>query len=365
MTGPRVVHLSPATFGSGGLFGGGERYALELARSMADVVPTRLVSFADRPRRERIGNLDVIVLGPPWYVRGQRLNPVHPSVIRHIAWANVVHCHQRFVLGGTLAAAACRLTGRRVFVSDLGGGGWDVSAYLPAVRHLYHGFLDISRYARSVANHDAEPRASVIYGGVDTEKFSPDPAVPREPLVVYAGRLLPHKGVDDLVAALPEGLSLELIGRPYHDRFLADLKRLAEGKRVTFRADCDDADLIRAYRRALCVVLPSVYRDRYGTESRVPELLGQTLIEGMACGTPAVCTDVASMPEIVEDGATGFVVAPNDPAALRSVLERFRDDTTAAARMGTAARQRVLDHFTWPAVVKRCLAAYNGERSAT
>lgn len=360
MTGPRVVHLSPATFGSGGLFGGGERYALELARAMADVVPTRLVSFADRPRRERVGKLDVVVLGPPWYVRGQRLNPVHPDVLRHIAWANIVHCHQRFLLGSTLAAAACRLSGRRVFVSDLGGGGWDLSAYIPSLQHMYHGFLHISEYSRTISTQSTEPRASVIYGGVDTEKFSPDPSVLREPLVVYAGRLLPHKGVDDLVTALPEGLALELIGRPYHDRFLADLKRLAEGKQVTFRTDCSDFELVRAYRRAMCVVLPSVYRDRYGSESRVPELLGQTLIEGMACGTPGICTAVASMPEVVEDRVTGFVVPPNDPAALRSALQRLCNDSTAVARMGVAARQRVLDHFTWPTVVNRCLAAYTG-----
>ena len=52
----------------------------------------------------------------------------------------------------------------------------------------------------------------------------------------------------------------------------------------------------------------------------MPELLGQTLIEGMACGTPAICTDVASMPEVVEDGVTGFVVPPNDPAYLGAKL---------------------------------------------
>lgn len=353
----RVLHISPMAFGAGGLFGGGERYPLELARHMADLVPTRLVTFADRPRRERIGKLDVIALGSPWYVRGQRNNPVHPGVVRQIAWATVVHCHQRFVLGSSLAAVVCRLTGRKVFVSDLGGGGWDLSARLPAIQRCYHGFLHISRYSQTLSGHDAEPRARVILGGVDTAKFSPDAAVPKEPLVVYAGRLVPHKGVNDLVAALPDGLALELIGRPYDLRFLADLKRLAAGKRVTFRHDCDDAELVRAYRRAACVVLPSVYRGLYGGETRVPELLGQTLLEGMACGTPAICTDVASMPEIVTD-ATGFVVPPNDPAALRVKLEWVRDHPVAAIRMGAAARRRVLDQFTWPAVVHRCLAAY-------
>jgi len=62
---------------------------------------------------------------------------------------------------------------------------------------------------------------------------------------------------------------------------------MAAGKRVTFQHDLDDAGLIQAYRGALCVVLPSVYRTMYGVEYQVPELLGQTLLEGMACGRPS------------------------------------------------------------------------------
>jgi starch synthase len=96
----------------------------------------------------------------------------------------------------------------------------------------------------------------------------------------------------------------------------------------------------------------------YGSETRVPELLGLALLEAMACGAPSVCTAVASLPEIVEDGVTGYVVPPNDPTALRAAIRCILDDPARAARMGEAARMRVLDKFTWPAVVRRCLDAY-------
>ena len=109
----------------------------------------------------------------------------------------------------------------------------------------------------------------------------------------------------------------------------------------------------------MCVVLPSVYRTIYGDETRIPELLGQTLLEGMACGAAAICTDVASMPEVVENGVSGFVVAPNDPAALREKLVWLRDHAQQAEAMGRAARDRVLREFTWPAVVERCMRIYN------
>jgi glycosyltransferase involved in cell wall biosynthesis len=357
---PRVVHLTPALFGNGGTFGGAERYSFELARHMARRTPTILVSFADRPRRFTTGDgLRVWALGPPWYVRGQRFNPVHPALVRAVAAADVVHCHQPHTLAAELAALLGRAAGRRVFASDLGGGGWGFASRLNT-DGWFHGHLHISAYSRAVSGHGGRAGAEVIYGGVDTVVFSPDPAVPREPLAVFVGRLMPHKGVNDLVAALPDGMTLELIGRPYHDRFHADLKRLAAGKPVRFRDDCDDAAIVRAYRRAACVVLPSVYRDCYGGETRVPELLGQTLLEGMACGAAAVCTAVASMPEVVEDGVTGFVVPPNDPAALRERLCRLRDHPDEARALGEAGRRRVLDSFTWPLVTERCLAAYSG-----
>lgn len=361
---PRVVHLTPAPFGEGGVFGGAERYTLELARHMAEVTTTRLVTFADATSRRDVGRLDVRVLGPAWRVRGQRFNPFHPALIRHLAWADVIHCHQRAVVASSFAAAFGRAAGRRVFVSDLGGGGWDVSAFIRTDR-WFHAHLHISEYSRSLAGHAGWDRAHVVYGGVDADRFAPDPAVSKEPLVVFVGRLMPHKGVNDLIEALPDGMSLEVIGRPYHDRFFADLKRLAAGKAVVFRPNCDDTELVRAYRRTSCVVLPSVYRTLYGDETRVPELLGQTLLEGMACGTLAICTDVASMPEVVADGETGFIVPPNDPTALRAKLEWLRDHTDDVARMGRAARERVLHAFTWPAVVRHCLDVYDRSPSTS
>jgi glycosyltransferase involved in cell wall biosynthesis len=355
---PRVLHIVPALFGSDdGVVGGAERYALELARHMAVETPTTLVSFGQRERRETMGQLKIRVIGNPWYVRDQRTNPLALSLVSELRKADVVHCHQQHVLASSLAALVCKLSGRRVFVSDLGGGGWDVSAYVSTDR-WYRGHLHVSEYSRKIYGQADKPWAHVILGGVDTEKFSPDETVKRDGTVLFVGRLLPHKGVNDLVNAVASDMPLELVGQAYDARFLQDLKRLAADKQVNFRHDCDDAALVQAYRKALCVVLPSVYKTMYGQETNVPELLGQTLLEGMACGTPAICADVASMPEVVEDGVTGFVVPPNNPAALGQKLRWLRSHPERARAMGHAARLRVLEKFTWHAVVRRCLELY-------
>lgn len=374
----KVLHVVPARFDAAdGTLGGAERYVDQLARHMAaGGTPTTLLSFGERALETRTPEgLRVRVLPRPWRVRGQRHNPLAwglvPEVLRH----DVVHCHQTHVLASSLAAVLARLTGKRVFTTDLGGGGWDVSAYVNTDR-WYHGHLHLSEYSRRVFGHARRPRAHVILGGVDGERFTPAAAVvtvtpgfppipPPDAPVLYVGRLLPHKGLDDLLRAIPPaaedaGLRLEVIGRPGDDDTLAYLHELAAGRPVRFRLDCSDDGLIAALQTCRCLVLPSVYRtSRDGAESPVPELLGQTLLEAMACARPVICTDVASLPEIVVDGKTGFIVPPNDPAALGERLRWLRTHPAEADAMGAAGRQRALTHFSWPAVVIRCLNLYS------
>ena len=355
---PRVLHLVPAFFGSDGVIGGAERYALELARSMADRVPTRLLTFGAQDEERRLGNLSVRVVGKAFHVAGQQNNPLSSAIVSELANADVVHCHQQHIMMSSVAALVCRISGRRVFTTELGGGGWDVSAWISTDR-WFHGHLHISEYSRTIYGHAGKPWARVILGGVDSSRFSPDPSITRSGTPLFVGRLLPHKGIVDLIAALPDGMPLDIIGPKNETGHLEALAQMAAGKLVTFRHGVDDRELVDAYRRALCLVLPSVYRTSDGRETKVPELLGQTLLEAMACGTPVICTRVASMPEVVDEGKTGFVVEPGDRRALTDRLRWLAAHPDEAATMGAAGRQRVLERFQWTQVVQRCLDAYS------
>jgi glycosyltransferase involved in cell wall biosynthesis len=346
-------------FGARGVVGGAERYAFELARHMARVTPTTLVSFAERDREEHFDALRVRTIGRPWLVAGQPANPFSARILAEIARADVVHCHQQHVLMSSVAAIAARVLRRRVFCSDLGGGGWDLSAYVPT-DGWFHGHLHISAYSRRIAGHERRSDAWVIHGGVDTGRFSPDSTQARGRHALFVGRILPHKGLDDLVDAVDADTTLTIAGPVPAPAYLQRLRERAAGTHVKFVHDLTDEDLAAEYRRAACVVLPSVYRDRDGHETLVPELLGQTLLEGMACGAPVVCTRVASLPEVVDDGVTGLVVPPNDPAALGAAIRWLRDCPGEATRMGAAGRARVLERFTWGRVVRQCLAVYDG-----
>jgi glycosyltransferase involved in cell wall biosynthesis len=351
----RVAHIVPAPFDPGdGIMGGAERYCFELARHMAERVPTRLITFGNRDRTTQLGKLQIEVLRGTW-VRGQRTNPFSSALWKTLADTNVVHCHQQHVVASTAAAVFTRLRRHRVFVTDLGGGGFDISGYLSTDR-LFHGHLHISEYSRMVAGHGGNARARVILGGVDAGKFSPAPA-PEEG-VLFVGRLLPHKGVHDLIDAVAPDVPLRVVGQPLDADYANTLRARASGKCVTFVHDADDDQLVAEYRRATCVVLPSVYTLPDGRTTRVPELLGQTLLEAMACGRPTICTDVASLPEVVVHGETGYVVPAANPHALAAAIATLHSNPGEAQRLGANGRTRVMDRFRWENVVDRCIGAY-------
>ena len=99
---------------------------LELARHMAELVPTRLLSFGDSSSEQSVGKLQIRISGKPYYVHDQRMNPLSWDIVREVKRADIIHCHQQHIAASSLAAVLSRITGRKVFVTDLGGGGWDI-----------------------------------------------------------------------------------------------------------------------------------------------------------------------------------------------------------------------------------------------
>jgi glycosyltransferase involved in cell wall biosynthesis len=175
---------------------------------------------------------------------------------------------------------------------------------------------------------------------------------------VFVGRLLPHKGIDYLIEAMPANVLLRVLGRPYDPAYLNKLRELATDKYVEFVTDADDSQIVEDLQTATVAALPSVYTTRDGAITFVPELLGLAAVEAMACATPVVATEVGSLPEVVQDGATGWLVPPNDVGALRTAIQAALNDPVTASAFGAAARRRVEESFTWEAVARRCLRGY-------
>ncbi len=94
--------------------------------------------------------------------------------------------------------------------------------------------------------------------------------------------------------------------------------------------DADDTAILDLYRRAFALVLPSVYRDCYGNTQSAPELMGFSLLEAMACGTPAICSRVGGMPEYVRDG--------EDPASSSTTPAELTEQLRPPGRQPGAGR---------------------------
>lgn len=358
----KVLHITPTYFDDRSFIGGGERFPYELARTMSSQAEVTFLSFSDYPSSHKEGNLNVEYLPRSIFFSKNPLfgNPFSLRLMNKIRWADVIHCYQAHTIVTDFAIVLSRMFGKKIFVTDLGGGHkYAPSSYLPILK-LPDAFLLISQYSKTLwqqTNSDASKRVEVIYGGVDLEKFSPD-ADSKKDSVLFVGRLLPHKGIDYLIDAVNNHLPLNVVGRVYSEKYFDLLKEKSKDKNVCFETDLGDDALVKKYRSAQVTVLPSVYKNCYGNTTNIPELLGLVALESMACGTPVIVSDVASLPELVEDGVTGFIVPPNDPKAIQEKLDYLKANPEIAKGMGMRGRKVVEQKFTWTAVVERCLKAY-------
>jgi spore coat protein SA len=137
------------------------------------------------------------------------------------------------------------------------------------------------------------------------------------------------------------------------------LRKLAQGRAVQFLGPIGEDVLPVLYRQAAVLALPSVSRTCYGRDVRVSELLGLAVLEAMASGTPVVCSRIGGVAEVVQHGVTGFLVEPSNVEELGERLDEVLSQPAVATRMGQAARELVLERFTWEACAERCLAAYS------
>jgi starch synthase len=212
----------------------------------------------------------------------------------------------------------------------------------------------MSEWARAsfVEDFRQPPEKVVVVGAGANVDVLPE-AVERDwstPRLLFVGRHFERKGGPDLVAAFrrvrARRLDAELwvVGPPRPPltaepgvRFFGHLRRASSG---------GEAALERLYREATTFVMPSRY-----------EPFGIAFLEAMANALPCVGTHACAMPEIIDDGSTGFVVPPGDVGALAERLLQLGQDGEAAAAMGEAGRRRLLARFTWDHVADAILAA--------
>ena len=198
-------------------------------------------------------------------------------------------------------------------------------------------------------------RVELVYHGLDLTRFSPgvkgitekngkNPAVPV--IVLSVGRLVEKKGTDVLLEALaqlPAHLHWRLVhagGGPLKDRLERRAEALGIAARVEWRGARTQVELLAEYRAADLFALASrVARD--GDRDGLPNVLAEAQSQGLAC----VATKVSGIPELIEEGRTGLLVAPESPGELARALESLIVDPARRRALGEAGRRRVTEKF--------------------
>jgi glycosyltransferase involved in cell wall biosynthesis len=355
-----VTHVSPAAFGAAGVWGGGERYPLALAQAMSEHVSTRLIVFGPETRRRRVGRLEICQLEPRLLWRGESIAPLSERLALFLALTRRFHVHNyNSVLTNAILVAGAA-TRRQVFITDHGGGAYNYADRF-GLERLVAAFLPVSLFSVQFFPQLASLATAPLLGGADPARFHPGDG-PRERRVVYVGRLLPHKGIDVLLRAIEPSIPLDIYGRSYDTTYLDHLHSLAAGKSVVFHHSASDGEIAAAYRTARVAVLPSVYRAYDGSEHPFTELLGLTVVEALASGTPVVASRVGGLPEIVTDGYNGCLFEPGDVGELGRRIGDLLDDSARWETMSAQALESFRSRLTWDRVAQRCLDAYDSAR---
>jgi glycosyltransferase involved in cell wall biosynthesis len=358
----KVVHITPTYFDEGSIIGGGERYPTELALWMSKKVDTTLVSFAAQRRSDQQGRLTVEIYPVKRLIHGNKVNPLSFRYLRSVWDGDVIHIHHINTLVSDMACLLASLMGKRAVVTDYGGGGGlTLNRRLP-VFEGYQNAIAYSQFGLDFLPPGLREKAVLIKGGIDTKKFCPDGSLTREKKILYVGRILPHKGIDYLVEGFRQlnraDYRLRIIGRVYNQEYYEYLKQLAGGLAVEFVHDVDDQRLVREYRTAMATVLPSVHTSYNGNYTPVPELMGFTLLESQACGTPVICTDAGAMSEFVEHQRTGFVVGSNSGKAIAEALQRLCGASTQEYAAYIENCFKWVESLNWEEIVRKHLRVY-------
>lgn len=234
--------------------------------------------------------------------------------------------------------------------------------YAPIARPAYRAARRFLVSSPALAEHATalqpfRDRVTVIPFGIDVDAWRPSESVQRRaeairraaggPVVLFAGRHVPYKGVPVLIeAAAPLGVEVVIAGDgPMRDSWSALARRQAGPARFSFPGEVDDAEL-----RALLVacdmfVLPSVTR---------AEAFGYVQLEAMACGKPVISTALPTGVPWVNE--SGLVVPVNDVEALRAALASLAADQALATRVGAQGQARARAEFSMTAMGDRLVA---------
>ena len=361
--------------------GGIQTYSWEVATRLAKWVEALEVIVPRRPSAAKIdqaapvsitrvpGRPDWLpVTALPTVVR--RAARLQPDVAVHAQWQTVGASVLARRLTGFPRRIACAAHGRELLFNPLSGLPGLGAAYDRLRRWALaqpDAFLPVSRYtARLLRDRGVPPnRLHVIPNGTDPDRFRPRRGaavrdrlgVGARPMLLTVGRLVPRKGVDTVLRALPQ-LAASVPSVQYvvagtgPDRGRLERLALRQGVRgrVHFVGHVADEALPLYYSAADLFVMPA--------REAPPDVegFGLVFLEANACGTAVVGARSGGIPDAIADGETGLLVPPSDPRALAGALTDLLRDPRRRNRLARQGRTRTVRTANWHRVAQSVYA---------
>lgn len=245
-----------------------------------------------------------------------------------------------FMSGGTSFFKGDRYLARHIdaWLACSHFNAWQIGAHFKHFPHVMYNGVDVDVFRPAV--RDVARRTAL---GIGNE----------EVLFTFAGRLVGWKGMAVAVRALAEPalrdlpVKLLVIGEGNDKAALVALVgRLGLADRVIFQGAVPHRDLPSWYALSDAGVFPSI----------ADEAFGITIAEAMACGLPVIGSHIGGIPEVIgNEGSAGLLVPAADQVALAFAMARLAGDGELRHRLGSAARQRIVEQFTWRQSAERML----------
>ncbi len=302
---------------------------------------------------------------------GRKIALAALSTARRVAGERPTVMHAHFATAPAASAwAVSRLTG--IPYGFTAHGGYDLTKGVIDREFLTVKCRDaafvrcVSDYGRhrliSLTGLD-DARFRVIHCGVDTRYYAPRgserSATPKEKTILTVAGLVEPKGIIYLLHALADaslkesGVRLIIIGDGPLRRALEEAA-LRLGVPALFMGQVGNDEVRRYYHDADLFVLPCVTA-RDGHHDGIPV----ALMEAMACGVPVISTKLSGIPELVEDGRSGILVAQKDPRGLAAAIKRLLADSDTRRRFSAEAREKVVGQFEIRDVARQLMEMFS------
>jgi glycosyltransferase involved in cell wall biosynthesis len=369
----RIAHLTPTYFSAESVVGGGERYVLNLAQALKTTEESNSLRYSFRQTILSLGSAAKLLMqgGIPIRVflndnpSADPMSGMSELLWRELADYDLIHVHQSLTVFGAYCSIIAKTLRKPLILTDLGGGYNPVMSTGKGLE-LADGVISISSFAHSfIAPYFSGPY-EVVIGPVDTDFFDIGASADAgPPVAICVSRILPHKGIDRIIKALPPGLKLRVVGRIYDQAYYALLKQMSVGKDVEFIHDADDKKLLSLYQSSDLFLQGSTVKDCNGNIVPKPELMGLTTLEAIACGLPVIVSDGGALPELIPDADYGRVFSTHDE--LRGYLDDFMRGRWPERADPQEAHSHVVNHYSYKTVGARLgrfyTFIYNGDNT--